>query len=366
MVGLGFCALISVLRAEAGFDVTLRLDLTSAEETLSLYEGRYGNPRQIAALKGSQIALATTSLILQRPLDTAALEESLEAAKFNQDLGEDLFRMREARSQVREIRELLEEVQRRNFGERVVRTVEQLFPAEARVNRSVPVFFVAFGHTNVDAYVRRVVWQGDTPRFVGEGQGEITIVVNLSRAVSYGRSVEERFLGLLSVVAHEVFHAAFAAYKDGSPIWRSYYAGPNSYLAQLMDIAHNEGIAYYLSLIQATRGRLPPGWEENVRASFEQFNRQGEELLDPELTRQRAYDIIRQSNTSGYWQSYGAMAGMVIARQIDQTLGRTALVETVRDGPVSFFSTYLRVMERDDRVPKLSERLAREIRRLAR
>jgi len=354
------------LEARAEFNLTLRLDLTSAEQTLALYEGTYGNPRQIASLRGSQIALATTALILQQPLDTGTLERSLEAAKFNQDLGEDVFRMREARAHVREIRALLEEVDRRNFARRVVSTVQQLFPADARLMRSVPVFFVAFGHTNVDAYVRRVVWDGDTPRFVGEGQGEITIVVNLSQAVSYGRTVDERFVQLLSVVAHEVFHAAFAAYKDMSPSWRAYYAGRPSYFEQLMDLAHNEGIAYYLSLIQATRGKLPPGWEQNVRASFERFNRNAEELLDPALTRQRAFDIIRQSNTSGYWESYGAMAGMVIARQIDQTLGRTALVETVRNGPVSFFTTYLTVMERDDRAPKLSEPLVREIRRLAR
>jgi hypothetical protein len=354
------------MRAEASFDVSLRLDVRSAEETLALYEGRFGSPGQIAALRGSQIALATTSLILQRPLDTRVLEQNLEAAKFNQDLGEDVFRMREARAHAREIGELLEELQRRNFGERVVRTVEQLFPADARVTRSIPVYVVAFGHINVDAYVRRVVWDGDVPRFVGEGEGEITIVVNLSKAISYGRSVDERFVALLSVVAHEVFHAAFAAYKDGSPTWRAYYAAPRSALEQLMDIAHNEGIAYYLSLIQATRGKLPPGWEQNVRASFEQFNRCGEELLDPELTRQRAYDILRESNTSGYWESYGAMAGMVIARQIDQTLGRQALLETVRNGPASFFATYLTVMERDDRAPKLSAPLVKEIRRLSR
>ena len=197
-------------------------------------------------------------MILQQRLDNDVLEESLQAAKFNQDLGEDVFRMREARANVREIRELMEEVERRNFAQRVVRTVEQLFPADASVSRSIPVFFVAFGHTNVDAYVRRVVWAGDVPRFVGEGQGEITIVVNLSKAVSYGRSVDERFLGLLGVVAHEVFHAAFAAYKDGSAQWRAYYANRSSYLEQLMDIAHNEGIAYYLSLIQRPGANFLP------------------------------------------------------------------------------------------------------------
>ena len=52
----------------------------------------------------------------------------------------------------------------------------------------VPVYVVAFGYQTVDAYVRRVVWRGNVPVFVGEGEGEVTIIVNLSKAISYGRS----------------------------------------------------------------------------------------------------------------------------------------------------------------------------------
>jgi len=132
--------------------------------------------------------------------------------------------MREARANVKAISELLEEAQKRNFGQKVVSTVAQLFPAAARVNTVIPVYFVAFGHQNIDAFVRRVIWRGDSPVFTGEGEGELTIVVNLAKCVNYGRSVDERFIGMLSIVAHEVFHAAFGVYKDGSPVWKNYYA----------------------------------------------------------------------------------------------------------------------------------------------
>src|SRR5271157_2605018 len=97
------------------FNVYLRIDYASAEKTLELYQGLGGRPAEIAALRGSQIALSTTAFLAQRPLDTPALEEALESVKFNQAMGDDIFRMREARSNVAAISELLVEAQRRNF-----------------------------------------------------------------------------------------------------------------------------------------------------------------------------------------------------------------------------------------------------------
>jgi hypothetical protein len=267
-----------------------------------------------------------------------------------------------ARAIAREMQELLVELQQRNFGQRVVSTVEQLFPADARVRSRIPMFFVAFGPQTIDAFVRRVVWDGPTPRFVGEGEGELTIVVNLAHAVSYGTTTDERFIGVLSVVAHEVFHAAFGAYKDASPAWHQYYATHTTAFDAMLDLAQNEGIAYYLSLIQRTRGRLSSEWEQRVRTAFDQFNRNTEELLNPSITPGRAQEIIRRANTAGYWESYGSMAGMVIARQIDQTFGRQALSSTIAQGPRSFFKAYLDVMQRDGAVPPLSPVLQRAVR----
>jgi hypothetical protein len=262
--------------------------------------------------------------------------------------------MHDARANVAAISELLAEAQKRNFGQKVVSTVAQLFPSDARVSTMIPIYFVAFGHQNIDAFVRRVVWRGDTPSFTGEGQGELTIVVNLAKCVNYGRSVDERFIGMLSVVAHEVFHAAFGVYKDGSPVWKDYYASHRTPFDQLLDLSHNEGIAYYLTLIQSSRGRLPADGLERARHSFEDFNRNAAELLAPGTTFRRSEDIIRLSNTSGYWESYGAITGMIIARQIDQALGRQALSETIARGPSDFFGKYADLMKRDGNIPVLS------------
>jgi hypothetical protein len=363
ILGTGFLALLLPAYAQehGEFQLVLELNYQSAEKTLELYQGLSGNPAEIARLRGSQLALATTAHLAQRRLDVQLLESSLQSAKFNQGLGDDVFRMKEARTNVVAIKELYTELRRRNFGQKVASTVEQLFPAGARVRGTLPMYFVAFGHQNIDAFVRRVSWENDRPMFVGEQQGEPTIVVNLAKAVYYGRSVDERFVGLLGTVAHEVFHAAFDAYKDQSPFWHEYYARHQSYFDSFIDLAQNEGIAYYLSLVQSSRGRLPADWQQRIGAAFAVFNRSAEELLTPSLPRRRAEEILRTSNTSGYWESFGSIAGMVMAKQIDQALGRQALTETVAKGPIDFFEKYIEAAKRDANLPALSSSVVQAI-----
>ncbi len=346
------------------FNLFLDLNFASADQTLDLYAGLGGNPQTITELRGSRIALATTAMLAHRALGPESLDSALEAVKFNQEPGDDVFRLKDARANTAAIRELLDELHKRNFGQKVVSTVQQLFPPDARVAVRVPVYFVAFGHQNIDAFVRRVIWQHDDPVFVPEGQGELTIVVNLAKAVHYGDSVDERFIGLLSVVAHEVFHAAFGAYKDDSPVWRAWYAAPHTPLDELLDLTQNEGIAYYLTLIQRTRGRLLQNWAEHSRAAVQEFNRRAEELLDPRLPRYRAAEILQAANTSGYWESFGSITGMIMARQIDGTLGSQTLSETIARGPADFFLKYVDAQRHASDSPPLSDKVINYVRSL--
>ena len=349
------------LCADQRFDVILRMDHESALRSIDLYGGLSGSPSQIASLRGSQIALETTALLVGKKLTTADLEEVLQAAKFNQLSGEDVFEIGEARKNLPELKELLDAVRQRNFGSKVVSTVAQLFPEDTKIRTTIPMYFVAFGHENIDAFVRRVRWEGDRPVFVGENEGELTIVVNLSKAVHYGRTLDERFIGLLSVVAHEVFHAAFGVYKDGSPIWRDYYRAKRGYLDYLLDLTQNEGIAHYLSLIQRTGGKLRNDQVAKVHSSFEEFNRTAGMLHSGRISPQKAGEMIRHSNSSGYWESFGAITGMIIARQIDQSMGRAALLETVALGPDDFFGKYAELMRKDTGIPELSDLVMEQV-----
>jgi hypothetical protein len=55
------------------------------------------------------------------------------------------------------------------------------------------------------------------------------------------------------------------------------------------------------------------------------------------------------------------MAGMVMAKQIDQGLGRRELAETIANGPADFFAKYIGLMRRDPSVPALSSRVVQAI-----
>jgi hypothetical protein len=339
-------------------DIRLTLDFSSAEQTLELYEGRSGSVRETAALPGSRLALAATALLSGHFLEPADLERALDDARFGTPQDPDVFSMDDARRKTPALRDLLGEIRRRNVGRRVAVTVAQMFPSGARVRTTVPVYVVAFGPQTIDAFVQRVVWREGMPVF--SDTGELTIVLNLARAVGYGTTTEQRLLGTLSTVAHEVFHAAFEVYQDSSDVWRAFHAGHRGYAARLLELTQNEGIAHYLSFEQRG-GYEPSDWDTRVRSSMEEFNGSMTELLSPATGAQRAGELLRSSNTSTYWESYGAITGLFIAREIDRTAGRPALVETVAGGPLIFFAAYDRLCERNSNLPRISPLIRRMV-----
>ena len=174
----------AVARAQTNpaFNVNLSIDYSSAEETLELLRGGYASTQQLSRLRGNRIAASTSELIAGRADAPALLRAYLDSLQAHQIIRDDIYRLEEARRNADTIAALLDELQRRNFNRRVVATVEQLFPGDSPVSAVIPVYVVAFGHENADAYVRRITWKGDTPEFVGEGEGELTIIINLAAA----------------------------------------------------------------------------------------------------------------------------------------------------------------------------------------
>ncbi len=346
------CTLLS--QANPNFNVYLRLDAESAEQTIALFADQMVNTGDLAGLRGNIIAASTAGYISGRSSSTSLLRDYFDSLKYHQIIRDDMFHLEEGRANLAEVKELLKAMTTENFGTKVSATVEQIFPIDARVDVTIPVYVVAFGHENVDAFVRRIVWHRDVPEFVGESEGELTIVVNLSHAVHYGPNLQTRFVSLLGVVAHEVFHAAFGSYKERSPAWISFNKYRTSYFDNLIDISHNEGIAYYLSLEQQGHGRIPSDWSQHTAEAMRMFNSNSSELLARGVVSWRAAKILRNANLAGYWESYGAMTGMFIAREIDLVLGRAALIETIEKGPDDFFQKYIKVMNQDSNLPRLS------------
>ncbi len=345
---------------EEEFDVDLVIDYSAAEQCIRLFEDQFVNTEDVAGLRGNRIATSTTGMIESNGIGAYLLKNNLDTLKHRQYFQKDVYNLEDAKRNAVAIREMLDELKRRNFSRRVVATVEQIFPHDVEVSAKIPVYVVALGHENVDAYVRRIVWQGDEPRFVGENEGELTIVINLAQAVKYSDNLEERFVELLGVVAHEVFHAAFGVYKENSSTWKRYEQKHQRPIDILLDLTHNEGIAYYLSLDQQGRGNLPRDWNSRMREVFITFNNNAKELLSPNTTGARLSELIRSANLSGFWESYGSMAGMYIARTIDKQLGRAALIETISNGPMDFFQKYIELSKDDAALPKLTTKVTKE------
>lgn len=339
------------------FNVNLVFDYSAAEQSAALFEDQFVNTGALAGLRGNRIAASTTGLIADSRDVPALLRSYLDSLRAHDIIRDDIYNLEAARKNVRAIEEMLAEMKKRNLSRSVVATVEQIFPSDAGVDVTIPVYVVALGHENVDAYVRRIIWDGDMPRFVGEHQGELTIVINLAGSVRYGRSLDDRIISLLGVVAHEVFHAAFSSYKEHAPAWQRFYREHQTPFDALIDLVQNEGIAYYLSLDQQGRGRLPRDWDEKMRDAFAAFNKNAREMLSSSITPRRAEKLLRSANLSGYWESYGAMTGMFMARAIDLRLGREALIRTIASDPYEFFKSYVGIAKEDNNFPNFADRV---------
>lgn len=347
----------AIAQLNTNFNVNLQLDYTSVNQAIALFEDQPVSTQILAETRGNVIAATTTGMIADRNSGASLLRDYLDSLKYHQRIQDDIYHLEEGRRNVVAIKELFNAIRTENFSAKVSATVEQIFPRDARVDVIIPVYVVAFGHDNVDAFVRRIIWHGDVPQFVDGDNGELTIVINLSHAVNYGPTLQERFVALLGVVAHEVFHAAFGSYKETSPSWKSFYANHTSYFDNLLDISHNEGIAYYLSLEQRWRGRIPSDWITRTQEVVATFNKNSLELLSSRVSPRRASKILRDANLSGFWENYGAMTGMLIAREIDQKMGREALIGTVENGPIDFFQKYIKLVKNDSNLPPLSDEI---------
>lgn len=343
------------------FSVNLQVDYSSAEQIIDLCEGRIHNVDAVADLRGSQLAAATSMVLARRELAPEAFKKELESLRDNFKSTDDVFGFGATRTHLPEIKALLAEYRKRQLDRRVIATIEQFFPSDARISTSIAVYIVAFGNENASAYVRRIAWIGNRPMFVGSGEGEPVIVVSLQRIVESNPSTEVQFIETLSTLAHETFHAVFAVYQSSSPVWKSIAARREPWW-ELAELVQNEGIAYHISLQQRTGASLPKHVFNEATQAVRVLNDAMEELLSPTLTTSRARELLMNANLSGSFEkNYGAAAGLLMAFAIDTKMGRNALTETVTNGVRDFFRKYDDLTNRYDELPKLSENVRKEL-----
>jgi hypothetical protein len=325
---------------QSQFNVSLRLDFSSVDALIELSEGKAANIDRVTQLRGNQIAATTSALLARLPYSSDHFARELDRFRNGSSSSEDVYGLRSTIAYLPKIKALIAEIKKRQLDRKVVATIAPFFPENARVHTSIPVYFVALGNENAAAFVRSIVWRNNTPYFVGDGEGELTIVVNLTRSVQYIHDIQIQFIDMMSTLAHETFHAVFGSYQQSSSVWRTIDIQQEPYWT-LAELVQNEGFAYLISLQQRSGSSLSADQLSSSKQSVSSLNNALKELSSPSISSTRARELIMNSNLSGsYEKNYGASAGLLMAYAIDAKLGRKALTECLELGVADFFLKY--------------------------
>jgi len=355
--GLLSCLMITAVSAQSNsnFDFSLGVDYSAAEQTLNFFDHVTGDADHIAKLRGNQLAAATSVMLARTSKSEDDFRDQLELARNITTFESDVYGFFPAKNHILELRKLLNNIKQRQLDRRIVATIASFFPEQAKISTRFSVYLVVIGNERAAAFVRRVVWNYDTPTFVSDEEGEPVIVVNLARLIEGPQNERAQFIEVLSTTAHECFHAAFSVLKKSLPdsLW------PKDIADQLIEVVQNEGVAYYLSLQTHLGGETPSySWFNATSKAVGRLNTVLGEMLSPALTRARAQELIMDANLSGSFEgNYGATAGLRMAYEIDAHLGRPALTATLLNGCRSFILTYQQACVRDGSLPQLDKRV---------
>lgn len=293
----------------------------------------------------------------------------------------------------------------RDFCDSAYAYAARFLPQDASLDVTFSSYFVPTGWRMGDAYIRRVMREGDT--YIIDAQGEPTSFFNLQLISDrYGETPEDQIESLKDVTAHEIFHLLFDSYKRQS----NRYApiASDDYMGQLRSIVHNEGIAHYICY-RSTMQQQFKDFESHQEQAFTRLGEvvallageadgeaageaaektdddaaaaidddtpddSPEEISEAttEVTTEVATEVtsevtsevtpadaskqqlLYEANTGSFWNKYGALSGMFMAYHIENELGFAALINTVAMGDDSFFQSYRQACLRNDTLPLL-------------
>lgn len=147
----------------------------------------------------------------------------------------------------------------------------------------------------------------------------------------------------MNTIVHEVFHIGYGKNRA----FRTEKELENSGIYDILDTFHNEGMAVYTAY--KAQKFFPAPYEEDyvllenpqeVQGLLKLLNgffSEAKSLSEDEL-RTQSWDIGIMKR--GYY-----VVGAFMAKTIDEQLGREALIETIKKGPLSFVSTYNQLVD---------------------
>jgi hypothetical protein len=340
-----------VAQSNNAFRVSFIIDYSSAEEALNYFEWKYSNVQQIANLPGNQLAIATSILLSRENVPPSDFLTQMESARGGISNPVDRYGLAILRERTADLRKLLNQVKSLQLDRRISATLAGYFPDDRTIEATFPVYIVAFGNDRAAAVVRKVRWENQKPIFTEDG--EPTILLNLSRFLDAGSVPQSQAFAVMVTLTHECFHTVYSIFEDLLPDSLK----PSTPAEQLLELVHNEGIAYYLSLeLQRQGNPLSTVWFQETAKSIETLKSALKEISSPYTPPSRVRELILNANLSGsFTANYGVAAGQRMAYEIDTRLGRRALTQSIPLGFREFVRLYNQCAQYDSSLPKLDE-----------
>ncbi|MCX7984866.1 MAG: hypothetical protein N3A63_08195 [Bacteroidetes bacterium] len=331
------------------FSVEFILDYSSAEELVEFFAWRHSNIERLISLPGTKLARYTSILLTREQYPLSDFIEHLQDMRAGVLRETDRYGLTPIHQYREEVRSLITQLKKLQLDRRISATLEGYFPRDLRIHSTFYVYFVAFGNERASAVVRRVEWVGSEPLFADDGAP--TILVNVARYVGVSTNVLTQAHAVMTTLVHEAFHAVYENVCEYQPDSLK----PQTPAEMLLQLVHNEGIAYYITLELELQGnQISKQWFEQTRQAIETLNSVLQELQNPSVSPGRVRELILNANLSGSFSSnYGVAAGQRMAYEIDSRLGRRALAETIKGGFKKFLERYRECIERGADLPVL-------------
>ena len=229
---------------------------------------------------------------------------------------------------------------------RVAEDVAAYLPERAW--RPVRVYFVIATRYLFDAVTLERSLDGSGP----------TVVFNLSEALNYGASTEERVAIIERVLAHETFHAALRQLEYGEPGWGIYHNPMNTfdYIARVLV---DEGVAHYIDWKEREGADTLFAAKLSTREkkAFDQLALACRRLRDPRTDPGSREEILGLAATGPIWSKYGAISGMFAAYRIEKAWGRDSLKAAIVGGPRVLRRLYVAAAAADTTLKKWPKEL---------
>lgn len=300
--------------------------------------------------KGIAVLLAQPAHQLMEPLlkenekGVASFEESLRCWAKGDTTQPDTYLIKRAYHQRDTIRQLLDAIENAEFANQVYARVGELFPQGYTFQRSYEIFLTPVGWKWGDAM--SFSYKNSNGRYSPSEGGTPTILFNLTLvAEGYGRTPDERMESFANVLAHELFHAAYADYCRSNPTPML----PDKIAQHALDVILNEGLAHYIAdgAVIAAKFLTSEKFKERERKVFATLADSARVIFDPKLTEEVRKNAINTGTYGKYWSKYISMSGLLMAYHVEKQLGRQALRDCVAAGPVELVRKYYQLQQHD-------------------